>query len=173
MFNRVDSRLHGLDDGSSPMGVSRYFLSVAMSFLYDGDHFLGRELDVVGQISLPRIPTSAGAELHPVSTVFQDLAHLFLHCRDAVGNAFVSIVKLGSEVRVVAMAAGAANHRSGDLHARAGNISGVDAIAQRNIGVMDEPTLRTAVKPTSSVIRAPFAPMIAIRGADRVWKATP
>src|SRR6266478_6191030 len=99
MLNRVHSRLHGLDDGASAMGVSRYFLSMAMSFLYDGDHFLGRELDVVWQITL-REHTAAGTELHPVRAIFQNLANFFQHCGDTVGNTFVSIVKLGSQVCV-------------------------------------------------------------------------
>jgi len=139
------SRLYRFDDGAGAVSVSRYFLPMAMTFLYNCNHFLGRELDVVGQISL-REHTSAGAELHPVSSVFQNLANLFLHCRDAVGHAFVSIVKLGSEVGVVAMAAGAADHGSRDLHARAGDISGIDSVAQRNIGVVGRPHIADSGK---------------------------
>src|SRR5260370_9713579 len=130
MLNRVHSRLHGLDDGAGAMGVGRYLLSMPMPFRHNGGHFLGRKLDVIWQISL-REHTATRAELHPVRTVLQNLANFLQHRRHAVGDTFVSIVKLGSQVGVIAMAAGTAAHWPRHLHARAGYISAVDAFAQR------------------------------------------
>ena len=145
------------------MGVRRDFAAEAVRIGDDGLHLFQGELRGVRIVTLGKHSASR-ANLDDVGAILDDLARLVLHVLNAVGNASFGGVKLVGQQVVVAMSAGDAERRAAYQHARAGHIAGIDGIAQGNIRVIEAPTLRTVVKPASSVVFALCAPISASRG---------
>ena len=69
-------------------------------------------------------------------------ADFVLHAFHAVGHAFRGVVEFEGQKVLVAMSAGNAERRTAHQHARAGNIAGVDGVAQSNVAIAIRSTLR-------------------------------
>ena len=108
--------------------------SQAMRVGHDGLHLLQRVLRGLGIVAV-RKHAAGGANLDQVGAVLDGLADLVLHAFDAVGHAVGGDVIFEGQQVVVAVPAGDAERRAAHQHARAGNIAGVDGIAQGDVAV--------------------------------------
>src|SRR5664279_2724268 len=73
------------------------------------------------------------ADFYDVSPVLDDLAHFVLHVFDAVGNADLSRVELVRKQVVIAVSAGNTERWTAGIDAGAGNIAGINGIAQGHV----------------------------------------
>ncbi len=77
---------------------------------------------------------AGGCDLDEVGTVLDVFADLMLDGRDAVGYALAVDVVLVGEKVLVHVAAGDSERGAGDLHVRAGDVAGVDLVAEGDVG---------------------------------------
>src|ERR1035437_495742 len=143
MLDGIDAGADGDFGAARSVGVGGSFAAQGVRFGDDGVEFGLGELggiDVVGEGE----DAAGGAGLDDVGAVLDVVAHglagLVRATDDAVGDAgFAAEDVRGEAGGGVAMPAGGAEGVDGDQHARAGNLAGVDGVAQADIDVIAGP----------------------------------
>ena len=133
VLDGVDAGLRGPEDGLRSVGVRGDLAAEAVRVGDDGLHLFERVLRGLGVVALGE-HAAGGANLDEVGTVF-DVGGAPCAARRECRRRRLrpDVVLLGEKV-FVHVAAGNAERRSGDLHVRAGDVAGVDLVAQGDVG---------------------------------------
>ena len=120
-------------DRFGPMVVHGDLAAPHVRLLDDGVHLLLRKLLAADAVAMGEHPARAH-ELDHVRPVLDVLAHLGPERPGAVSYALVPVVEIPRQQVLVRMAAGGAQRRPGDLHARPRHLPRVDPVPQRHVG---------------------------------------
>ena len=135
VLDGVDAGLAGPEDALCAVGVGGDLAAEAVSVGDDGLHLFEGVLGGLRVVALGE-DAAGGSDLDEVGAVLDVFADLMLDGGDAVGYALAVDVVLVGEKVLVHVAAGDAERGAGDLHVRAGDVAGVDLVAESDVGVV-------------------------------------
>ncbi len=135
VFDGVNACFGGEEDALCAVGVRGDLAAEAVCVGDDGLHLFEGVLAGLRVVALGE-DAACGSDLDEVGAVLDVFADLMLDGGDAVGYALAMNVVFEGVKVLVHVAASDAERGAGGLHVRAGNVAGVDLVAEGDVGVV-------------------------------------
>src|SRR5437879_13855066 len=121
------------------MRLSRHLSAKAMGFWNQSLHFGATVLLQAGVVTL-REDSAGSAEFDNVSAVFHHLPNLVHHSVHSIRRALGRVMKLRRQQTAVAVSAGTAQRRTGNMHTRPDHSTGIKGATEAYICIDSYPS---------------------------------